>query len=195
MAISLSKGQSFDLSKTAPGLSKVVMGLGWDAAKPKGIFGALFGGGSGEIDLDASCLMFDAGKRLVDVVWFQRLESATGAVRHTGDNLTGDGEGDDERIIVDLAALPPGVTALVFTVNSFRGQTFEEVDNAFCRLADATAGERELCRFTLSEKGRHTGVVMAVVSVSNGAWSMKAVGVPANGRTVKDMEGEAARYV
>ena len=135
MAISLSKGQTISLAKESAGLSKIHMGLGWDPVKKKvGFLASLLGGGGGgggDIDLDASCLMFDQAKQLVDIVWFRQLKSKDGAVTHTGDNLTGEGDGDDESIIVDLDRLPAGVQTLVFTVNSFRGQTFDEVENAF----------------------------------------------------------------
>lgn len=192
MAVSLSKGQRIDLSKQAPGLQRVRMGLGWDPVKKGGLLGKLFGGGGGDsIDLDASCLMFDEGRQLVDTVWFRQLRSTDGAVSHSGDNLTGEGDGDDETISVDLGRLPARVTGLVFTVNSFRGQTFNEVENAACRLVDETSGA-EVARFDLREKGAHTGVIMAVLSRTGGAWSMKAVGKPAGGRTAQEMSQSAA---
>lgn len=192
--ISLSKGQVVDLSKQAKGLRTVTMGLGWDAAKPKGFLSGLFGGGgAGNIDLDASCLVFDARKGLLETVWFRQLQSRDGLIRHSGDNLTGDGDGDDETISVDLAKLSPDVAALVFTVNSFRGQTFDQVDNASCRLVDQDG--KEVCNFALAEKGRHTGVVMATVTRNGAGWSMKAVGLPADGRTVHDLASVAASVI
>ena len=195
MAISLSKGQTISLAKESAGLSKVRMGLGWDPVKKKGGFlSGLLGGGGGDIDLDASCLMFDEGNTLVDIVWFRQLKSKDGAVVHSGDNLTGEGEGDDETIAVDLERLPAGVRTLVFTVNSFRGQSFNEVENAFCRLLDERAGS-EIARYTLAEQGAHTGVVMAVVSRASGEWTMKAVGQPANGRTAQDLAGAALAHI
>lgn len=186
MAISLSKGQSIDLSKHSQGLARVRMGLGWDPVKKGGLLGGLFGGGKQEIDLDASCILFDAQGNKVDEVWFRQLNSRDGAIRHSGDNLTGEGAGDDESIAVDLSRLPANVVSLVFTVNSFRGQTFAEVDNAFCRLIDESNGQ-EICRFDLKERGSHTGAVMAVVSRASGPWTMKAVGNPASGRTFQDL--------
>jgi tellurium resistance protein TerZ len=195
VAISLSKGQTISLSKESAGLSKVRMGLGWDPVKKKGGFlSGLLGGGGGDIDLDASCLMFDSGKQLVDIVWFRQLKSNDGAVVHSGDNLTGEGEGDDETISVDLERLPAAVQTLVFTVNSFRGQTFNEVENAFCRLVDERA-RKEIARYTLTEQGAHTGVVMAVVSRASGEWTMKAIGAPANGRTAQDLAGAAVAHI
>ncbi|WP_349368107.1 TerD family protein [Salinarimonas sp.] len=195
MAISLSKGQTISLAKESAGLSKVRMGLGWDPVKKKGGFlSGLLGGGGGDIDLDASCLMFDQGKQLTDIVWFRQLKSNDGAIVHSGDNLTGEGEGDDETIAVDLDRLPAAVQTLVFTVNSFRGQSFNEVENAFCRLVDERAG-KEIARYTLTEQGAHTGVVMAVVSRASGEWTMKAIGAPATGRTAQDLAGAALAHI
>lgn len=186
--VNLQKGQSVRLEKTGGGsLSRVTMGLGWDVKKAKGFFG--FGGGGGDIDLDASCLLFDASKKMIDQVWFRQLTSADGSIVHSGDNLTGAGDGDDETIHVDLTRLPASVTALVFTVNSFRGDTFDRIENAYCRLVDAT-NKSELARFDLSGAGSHTGQVMAQL-VRNGAdWSIKALGVRTNGRTFHDMMGD-----
>lgn len=195
MAISLTKGQRVDLSKAAPGLGRVRMGLGWDAAKKKGgLFSSLIGGDPESIDLDASCIMFDKNGQAIDTVWFRQLTSRDGAIRHSGDNRTGDGSGDDETIIADLEKIPAQVTALVFTVNSFRGQTFDEVDNAFCRLVDERNGA-EIASFKLADKGQHTGVIMAVVSRQNGSWAMTASGAKANGRTVQDLVSIAAQAI
>jgi len=151
------------------------MGLGWDVAV-----------GRPAIDLDASCILFDANKNMVDAVWFQQLRSKDGSIQHTGDNLTGDGEGDDESIIVDLSRVPANVQTLTFTVNSFRGQTFQEVDNAFCRLVNL-ANNQEIAKYTLSGDGKYTGYIMAKVYLHNGEWKMAAIGEPANGQTFQDM--------
>lgn len=186
--VSLQKGQTVRLEKSGGGtLTKVTMGLGWDVKKAKGFFG--FGGGGGDIDLDASCLLFDASRKMVDQVWFRQLTSADGSIVHSGDNLTGAGDGDDELIHVDLTRLPASVTALVFTVNSFRGDTFDRIENAYCRLVDAT-NKSELARFDLSGAGSHTGQVMAQLTKSGGDWSMKALGVQTSGRTFHDMMGQ-----
>ncbi len=161
----------------------VRMGLGWDAAAKKGLFGRMR---AQTIDLDASALLFDATGRLVDQVWFQELVSRDGSVQHTGDNLTGEGEGDDESIRVDLGSVPPDVTALVFTVNSFTGQDFSQIENAFCRLIDESTGT-EIARYDLSGSGTHTAQIMAKVARDGSGWSMTAIGVPATGRTFHDL--------
>lgn len=186
MSVSLSKGQKISLSKDGGSLSRVFMGLGWDVAKKGGFLGGLFGGGGESIDLDASCLVFDERGELVDQVWFRQLTGMNGAIVHTGDNLTGEGDGDDEVIKVDLSRLPATVKALVFTVNSFRGQTFDQVANASCRLVDDTAG-KELAVFALSEAGSHTGLIMAKLYRHNGEWKLHAIGEKTTGRTFHDM--------
>lgn len=179
MQLNLNKNDIINLNKTAgKTLTKVVMGLGWDTRKG-------FLGRSISIDLDASCLMFE-GDRLVDSIWFRQLNSRDGSVRHTGDNLTGDGDGDDEQIIVDLSNVSPNVDRLVFTVNSFTGDTFDKVENAFCRLVDATTND-EIARFNLTESGSHTGQVMASVFKGADGWNMKAIGKTSKGRTFNDM--------
>ncbi|SDP49359.1 tellurium resistance protein TerZ [Klenkia soli] len=183
MSVNLSKGQKVSLAKRDGGqLTRVRMGLGWDAIKKKGFFGSR----DQSVDLDASVLMFDAGGQLVDQVWFQQLRSKDGSVQHTGDNRTGAGDGDDESIRVDLTALPAAVTTLVCTVNSFTGQDFSQIANAFCRLIDETT-ENEIARYELSGSGRHNAQIMAKVSRDGAGWSMTALGVPASGRTFRDL--------
>ena len=184
MSVSLTKGQKVSLSKDGGSLTRIFMGLGWDVAKKGGFLGKLMGGG--EVDLDASCLVFDESKTMVDQIWFRQLKGMKGAIVHTGDNRTGAGEGDDEVIKVDLSNLPANVSSLVFTVNSFTGQDFNSIANAFCRVVDDTTGE-ELAKFTLSEAGSHTGLVMARLYRHNGEWKLHAVGEKTSGRTFHDM--------
>ncbi len=194
MSITLTKKQTISLEKAAGAtLTAVQMGLGWDPAKPKGFLGKLFGGAD-SIDLDASCILLDGNAQLVDVVWFRQLKSHDGSVRHSGDNLTGEGDGDDETISVDLTRLPGHVQYLAFTVNSFRGQTFNEVDNAYCRIVDAKT-DRELARFNLAEQGSHTGLLMAYMKRNGNDWELTAVGEKANGRTAQDLADIASRLV
>lgn len=184
--VSLSKNQTVSLSKQSAGLTSVKIGLGWDAVqKKKGLLGAIFGGGNDSIDLDASCVLMDANGSKIDTIWFRQLKSKCGAVVHTGDNLTGEGDGDDEVINVALDKLPPSVEYLVFTVNSFRGQTFNEVENAFCRALDQSG--KELTHFKLNEQGNHTGIVIASLRRSGGEWNFTAHGLAARGRMIDDM--------
>ncbi len=171
MAVNLEKGQKISLNKEAGGeLTKIAMGLGWDVAK-----GGFFGFGGGSIDLDASAFIFDQQNQLVDVVYFGQLNSKDGAVRHSGDNLTGEGDGDDEVINVDLSRLGANVKALVFTVSSYRGQTFDKVNNAYCRLVNL-ANNREVARYNLSAAGSHTAQIMAKLYRHDGEWKMHAIG-------------------
>jgi tellurium resistance protein TerZ len=184
MAISLTKGQAISLEKTTGrSLSKVQMGLGWDVAKAKGLFGAFSKAGS--IDLDASCLMFGADKKPVDTIFFGQLRSKDGSIQHMGDNLTGAGDGDDEVISVDLTEVPIQVAHLVFTVSSFRGQTFDKVANAFCRLLDEN--RKEIARFDLSAQGSHTGQIMVKLTRSGSDWQLNAIGHNTQAKTVLDL--------
>ncbi|WP_413800181.1 TerD family protein [Streptomyces iranensis] len=190
MTVNLAKGQRISLSKSDGGeLTAVRMGLGWQAAPRKGFLARLT---AKEIDLDASAVLF-AGREAVDVVFFQHLTSDDGSVRHTGDNLVGGAGqgGDDESILIDLQRVPVHVDQILFTVNSFSGQTFAEVQNAFCRLVDETNGQ-ELARYTLSGGGPYTAQIMAKVhraggGGASGAWQMSAIGAPATGRTFQDL--------
>jgi tellurium resistance protein TerZ len=185
MTVNLQKGQKISLEKEAGGaLSRVIMGLGWDAIKSKGFFG--FGAKTESVDLDASCVMFDEANRPVDVVWFRQLKSRDGSIVHTGDNRTGAGDGDDEQIIVDLERVPPNVKSLVFTVNSFTGQNFSQVQNAYCRIVNA-ANQQEVARYDLSVQGVHTAQIMAKLYRHNGEWKMHAIGENASGRTFDDL--------
>src|SRR4051794_35356923 len=111
----------------------VRMGLGWDPIKKRGMFGSR----EIEVDLDASAIMF-ADQQPVDVAFYNNLRSKDGSILHTGDNVTGQGDGDDESIIVDLSRVPAHVTTIFFAVTSYSGHTFQQIENAFCRLVDET---------------------------------------------------------
>ncbi|MFE0765601.1 TerD family protein [Streptomyces smyrnaeus] len=193
MSVNLSKGQQISLTKSGGGsLANVRMGLGWQAAPRKGFLAKLTG--AREIDLDASAVLFAAGEP-VDVVFFQHLVSDDGSVRHSGDNLVGGtGVGDDESIGVALERVPSRVDQIIFTVNSFTGQTFEEVQNAYCRLIDEDSGQ-ELARYTLTGGGPHTAQIMAKVHRSGEGWQMAAIGEPAQGRTFQDLLPAIARHL
>lgn len=185
--VSLNKNQTISLKKQSTALSKLHFGLGWDPIKKekKGFLSSLFGGIADSIDLDASCIMLDVNGKNIDEVWFCHLKSKCRSVIHSGDNLTGEGDGDDEVIKVDLTKLPFEVEYLVFTVNSFRGQTFNDVDNAFCRVLDQN--NQELARYQLTEQGPHTGIIIATLKRNGGSWDFTAQGFPCNGRTIKDI--------
>ena len=185
MSINLQKGQKISLDKEAGGtLTKIPMGLGWDAIKSKGLFG--FGGKTETVDLDASCILFDENNKASDYVWFRQLKSRDGSIVHTGDNRTGAGEGDDEQIVVDLSRVPANIKSLVFTVNSFTGQNFSQVENAYCRIINA-ADNKEVARYNLSVQGAHTAQIMAKLYRHNSEWKMHAIGENGSGRTFDDL--------
>ncbi|MFE7611559.1 TerD family protein [Streptomyces celluloflavus] len=181
--VSLQKNQTVSLVKNGqPLLTSVKMGLGWEPA---------YRGKS--IDLDASVIAYGPDRKKVDNCFFGKLSILNGAIQHSGDNLTGDGAGDDEVITVHLGGLPPEVTGLVFTVNSFSGQKFSEVAKAYCRLTDARTGE-ELVRFDLTGSEKRTGVMMAkLIRQFSGEWEMTAMGEFVDSRTVRGMIKPAAQ--
>ncbi|GHK05457.1 TerD family protein [Streptomyces sp. NPDC003753] len=180
--VSLQKNQTVSLVKGGrPLLSQVRMGLGWEPA---------FHGK--DIDLDASVIAYGPQRNHIDSCYFGKLTILNGAIKHSGDNLTGEGGGDDEVIAVDLGRLPQEVTGLVFTVNSFSGQKFTEVAKAYCRLVDA-ATDQELVRFDLTGAEPQTGVMMAkLVRQFSGEWDMTAMGDFVKARTVRNMVKPAA---
>ena len=184
MAINLQKGQKISLSKdnmgNATGLRRAVVGLGWDAVERRGFFG--MGGQQADIDCDASAIMLQGG-RLVsdkDVVYYANLHHMSGAVNHMGDNTTGDGDGDDEQIAIDLERVPAAYDRIIIVVNIYRAeakkQDFGLIRNAFMRICDGTTG-RELVRYNLSEDytGK-TAMIFGELYRHNGEWKMNAVG-------------------
>ena len=174
MAISLQKGQKVDLTKGNPGLKKLLIGLGWDTNK--------YDGGA-DFDLDAAAfLLGDNGKVTSDedFVFYNNLKHKSGAVEHMGDNLTGEGEGDDEEIKVDLSKVPPQITKIDFTVTIYdaeaRRQTFGQVSNAYIRVVDDTTG-KELIRYDLGEDfSVETAVVVGEIYRNKGEWKFNAIG-------------------
>ncbi|WP_349345356.1 TerD family protein [Streptomyces rapamycinicus] len=181
--VSLQKNQTVSLVKGGrPLLSSVKMGLGWEPA---------FRGK--DIDLDASVIAFGVDRKKIDACFFGKLAILNGAIQHSGDNLTGEGGGDDESITVHLGGLPAEVTGLVFTVNSFSGQKFTDVAKAYCRLLDAQTGE-ELVRFDLTHAEPRTGVMMAkMIKQFSGEWEMTAMGEYVDSRTVRGMAKPAGK--
>ncbi|MFC8534920.1 TerD family protein [Streptomyces sp. NPDC057249] len=181
--VSLRKNETVSLVKAGrPLLSQVKMGLGWEPA---------FRGK--DIDLDASVIVYGPRRNHLDSCYFGKLSVLNGAIKHSGDNLTGEGAGDDEVIVVDLGRIPAEATGLVFTVNSFTGQKFTEVAKAYCRLVDAATDE-ELVRFDLTGAEPQTGVMMAkLIKQFSGEWEMTAMGDFVKSRTVRGMVKPAAQ--
>ena len=173
MAVSLTKGGNVSLTKEAPGLSAVVVGLGWDARTTTGT----------DFDLDASAIMVDsAGKVVSDrhFIFFNNKTSPEGAVEHAGDNLTGEGDGDDESIKVNLAAVPTEVDKIIFPVSIYdaesRSQGFGQVRNAFIRIVNQSGGT-EITRYDLSEDAStETAMVFGELYRNGADWKFRAVG-------------------
>lgn len=174
MAISLKKGEKIDLTKRNPGLQKIIIGLGWDINK--------FDTG-GAFDLDAAAFLLDASGKVAsqeDFVFYGNLKHPSGAVQHLGDNRTGDGEGDDEQIKVDLSLVPANIEKVAFTATIYeaeqRLQNFGQVSNAFIRICNEITGE-ELTRYDLCEDfSIETAVLFGELYRHNGEWKFNAIG-------------------
>lgn len=173
MSISLQKGGNINLSKTAPGLKRVRVGLGWDARATDGA----------DFDLDASAFMVKADEKVPSseyFVFYNQLRSPEGSVVHAGDNRTGEGEGDDETIEVRLDDVPPEIAKIVFVVTiheaDARGQNFGQVSNAYIRCVNEETGE-ELARYDLSEdSSTETAMIFGEIYRHGGDWKFRAVG-------------------
>lgn len=174
MPISLQKGQKVELTKTNPGLTKIMVGLGWDTNR--------YDGGN-DFDLDtAAFLLGDTGKvsSSADFVFYGNLKHASGSVTHAGDNLTGEGDGDDEQILVELNKVPASVQKITFTATIYeaeaRRQNFGQVSNAFIRIVDQASGQ-ELIRYDLGEDfSIETAVVVGELYRNGSEWKFNAVG-------------------
>ena len=173
MGVTLAKGGNVSLDKQAPNLTAVAVGLGWDARSTTGH----------DFDLDASALATGESKRVLSdqhFVFYNNLRSPDGSIEHTGDNLTGDGDGDDEVINVDLKAVPPTVTNIFFPVSIHdaqqRAQSFGQVTNAFIRVVDRSTGN-ELVRYDLTEDASiETAMVFGELYRHGGEWKFRAIG-------------------
>ena len=196
MGVNLQKGQTINLEKDLYDLSSVTIGLGWDVKEQKkGLFSSIFGGEKKEADydLDAIAFLLDANgkvaklgdRKLVggDVIFFNNLRHFSGNIWHTGDNLTGEGEGDDEQIVVKLSRLDDCYQKIVVLVSIYRGiergQDFGQVENAFIRAVDAKG--QEILRYDLSNEEKYDGMCSMVFGEfyrRNGGWKFRAIGTP-----------------
>ncbi|MBQ7593449.1 MAG: TerD family protein [Synergistaceae bacterium] len=198
MAVNLQKGQKVDLRKSdGSTLRRAIVGLGWDEAEKSsggGFLGGLFGGKkTHNIDCDASAFVCKNGKLIDinDVVYFGNLEHSSRAVRHAGDNLTGEGAGDDEQIFVDLEHMPIGYDKIVFVVNIYkakeRNQTFGMIRNAFIRICDGE-NNNELCRYNLSENyDGMTAMIFGEIYLRNGQWRFNAIGQATTDNSIEEL--------
>lgn len=189
----LDKKEGFNLNKNSQnGLKKVVFGLGWSPIKKSGFLSIFSSVIEEKIDLDASCVILDENKEVIDAVYFSKQKSNTGAVTHSGDNRTGEGDGDDEQIEVDFQKLPSNANYLVFTVTSFSGQRFDLISESYCRIIED--GE-EKAKATLNDKGSYTGLISIVVKKTPEGWVANSVGKLANGRYYADLCREIGRTI
>lgn len=174
MTVSLSKGQKVDLTKTNPGLTKVVVGLGWDTNK--------YDGGN-DFDLDSSVFLLGENGKVTaetDFVFYNNPNGGNGAVVHTGDNRTGAGEGDDEQVKINLSSVPANIQRIAFTITIHeadkRNQNFGQVSNAYARIFNEESGQ-ELIRYDLGEDfSIETALVVGELYRHNGEWKFSAIG-------------------
>lgn len=190
MSVNLSKGQRINLSKEVERLSKIMVGLGWNAAKQSGgILNHLFGSTSYSIDCDASAITMGNGNKYRACIYYGNLSEDN--VYHHGDNLTGDGDGDDEQITVDLAHLSSEIERIVFVVNIYncteRKQDFGLIKNAYIRLVDESTG-KEICKYNLSDDyAGKTAMIFAEVYRNNGEWKFNAIGQGTNDASISQL--------
>ncbi|EGT3846547.1 TerD family protein [Clostridioides difficile] len=183
MSINLSKGDKIE--KSNPGLSNILVGLGWDPVQQSGggFFKSLFGGGQADIDCDASVFMLNQEGKLSgikDLIYFGNLKSACKSVLHTGDNLTGEGTGDDEQILVNLDKVPSNIHKLLFVVNIYncvdRKQHFGMIENAYIRVEDQ-GNKKEIAKYNLSDNySEKTTLIVGAIYRKDGSWQFKAIG-------------------
>lgn len=185
MSISLVKGQKIDLTKGNSGLRKVAFGLGWDTNRYDG---------NSDFDLDVSAFLTDDTGKVTsekDFVFYGQPQHPSGALIYSGDNLTGDGDGDDEQITVDLAHLSSEIERIVFVVNIYncteRKQDFGLIKNAYIRLVDESTG-KEICKYNLSDDyAGKTAMIFAEVYRNNGEWKFNAIGQGTNDASISQL--------
>ncbi len=182
MAVKLTKGQGVNLKKEAPNLKRVLIGLGWDPVK------SLFGS---DMDIDASVICIDENGQYESVVYYGELKHRSGAIKHYGDNLTGDGDGDDEQIEINLDKVPENIKKLAIIINIYsaysRRQNFGKVKNCFVHASDLDSG-KELVRYDVDGNfDGKTGIFVADIYRHNGEWKFKAIGEGVKVADIKEM--------
>lgn len=182
MAVTLTKGQGVNLKKDAPNLKRVLIGLGWDPMK------SLFGP---DMDIDASVICIDEAVRCESVVYYRALSHRSGAIKHYGDNLTGDGDGDDEQIEIQLDKVPANISRLAIIINIYsaysRNQHFGKVKNCFVHASDLDSG-KELVRYDVDGNfDGKTGIFVADLYRHNGEWKFKAIGEGVKVANIQEM--------
>jgi len=193
MAINLEKGQRISLEKTnGSKLQNICVGINWGAIEKKGLFG--IGGGKEAVDLDASCALYSADKQVEEVIYFGNLKSKNGAVKHSGDDLTGDMDGDDgldnEVLTLDLSKLSDSTNYVAFVLNSFRGQDFGKIPFASIRIYEGSPKQvnEVFAKYDIAHGegfAGHVSMVMGVFYKRNGEWKFNAIGEPTKDRDLK----------
>lgn len=205
MSINLQKGQRIDLTKGNAGLNKIMVGLGWDPVQQQqqkksggGFLGGLFGGGgsggsSANVDCDASVVILKNDRLAAknDVVYFGNLKGANGAVAHSGDNLTGAGDGDDEQIVIELKSIPSDYNRLIFVVNIYdaanRKQHFGMIQNAFIRIVNSSTNE-ELLKYNLSDNySDQTTLITGEIYRHGDEWKFAAIGTGTQDNSISEV--------
>lgn len=181
MSVKLAKGQGINLKKDAPNLNRVLIGLGWD---PVGLFGR-------SMDIDGSVICIDENDNCQEIVYYGNLSHSSGAIKHCGDNLTGDGDGDDEQIIIELDKVPAKIKKLAIIINIYsahsRGQHFGKVRNCFVHASDMN-NNNELVRYEIDGNFNNmTGIFVADIYRHNGEWKFKAIGEGVNAGDIRAM--------
>lgn len=193
MAVNLSKGQKVDLTKSNPGLKKIIVGLGWDETTRKGLLGKI--ASTRAIDCDASAILLDGNGHVIGskandcCVYYGHLSSRDGSIMHMGDNLTGEGDGDDEQIVVDLAKVSAEIMRIVFVVNIYeaaaRHQHFGMINNSFIRIVNSD-NNSELCRYDLTDDNYSgkTAMIFGELYRHNSEWKFNAIGEATNDNSI-----------
>lgn len=194
MSISLKKNQSISLKKKdGSDLTMINVGLGWDMAQKKGFF-AKFSGGD-DIDLDASTISFTKNGEH-EIVYYGKLNSLDGAIKHMGDNLTGAGDGDDEVITVDLGNVDPDITDIFIVITSYSGDKFDTVKNVFARIVDTSYHKNdEIVRYNLAESKNNTANIMARLSRTASGWEFTAIGDYDNAKVPSQLVSTTKKYL
>lgn len=192
MSINLAKGQKIDLTKNNSSLEKIFLGLNWGMIESKGFFG---GTSKKSVDLDASCAVFDENKKLLNIVYFGKLKNPNGSIQHSGDDLTGDSDGDDgldnEIIAVDLKSLPKEATQIIFILNSFQGQDFATIPFARIRIFEGSFSrvDNVIATFDIANDEKFSGyvsMIMGKLYKTDGEWKFSAIGEPTQDKKLQD---------
>lgn len=190
MSLTLDKGATISLKKanSDEGLSSITLGLGWDPVRGGGLFRRAV---SGDIDLDASAILLDRSKREVGIIYYGNLDSQDRSIHHNGDNLTGDGDGDDEQIRVDLNAVSSQVETIVLVITSYSGHKFNTLENVFTRVVDNATGQ-ETVRYNLAQTNQEaTAKIVAKISREGSGWKFTAIGEDAQAKTPNKLVARA----